>query len=268
MQTNQKAVYLKLGGSLITDKQNVRSPRMEIILRAAGEIRSALDEIPDLHLIVGHGSGSYGHFSAYKYGTRDGVHTPQDWQGFLQVWKDANELNSLVMDALHQQDVPAVRFAPSSFIISENRSPVHCLYEPISEALSHGLVPVVFGDVIFDLSTGGTIYSTEEVFAVLAQQIPPRRMLIAGIETGVFADYPSREQLINEITPENHPNIDQDWLTADTIDVTGGMLSKVKLMLEMVEKYDHLMVEIFSGLDAGNIKTALLGDTPGTTIHA
>ncbi|NIP42404.1 MAG: hypothetical protein GWN00_14505, partial [Aliifodinibius sp.] len=193
---------------------------------------------------------------------------PQDWQGFLQVWKDASELNSLVMDALHQQDVPAVRFAPSSFIVSDNRSPVRCLYEPISEALSHRLVPVVFGDVIFDLSTGGTIYSTEEVFNILAQHITPQRMLIAGIEAGVFADYPSREQIITEITPENHPKIDHDLLTADTIDVTGGMLSKVKIMLEMVEQYDHLMVEIFSGLDAGNIKTALLDDAPGTSIHA
>lgn len=41
-------------------------------------------------------------------------------------------------------------------------------------ALEAGIVPVIHGDVAFDEELGGTVASTEDLFAFLATKMPPR----------------------------------------------------------------------------------------------
>ena len=57
-------VFLKLGGSLITDKTQKRTPRREVIRRLADEIATERSENSELHLVIGHGSGSFGLIAA------------------------------------------------------------------------------------------------------------------------------------------------------------------------------------------------------------
>ena len=75
-------VFLKLGGSLITDKHLADTPRLEVLARLAGEIARALNAQPQFSLLVGHGSGSFGHSAALRHNTRAGAHTPEQWRGF------------------------------------------------------------------------------------------------------------------------------------------------------------------------------------------
>lgn len=49
-------------------------------------------------------------------------------------------------------------------------------YEGIKLAIEHDLVPVVYGDVVFDLELGGTILSTEDLFQSLVQPLCPQQM--------------------------------------------------------------------------------------------
>ena len=67
-------VFVKLGGSLITDKRVAEAPRLEVIDRMAQEIAAARQADPALQIVIGHGSGSFGHLHGRKYGTRAGVH--------------------------------------------------------------------------------------------------------------------------------------------------------------------------------------------------
>ena len=69
----KEIVFLKLGGSLITDKDKPYTPRLDKLANLSLEIKTVLDSIPELVLILGHGSGSFGHIAAKKHGTRDGV---------------------------------------------------------------------------------------------------------------------------------------------------------------------------------------------------
>ncbi len=62
--------FLKLGGSLITDKDSPHTARPEILRRLADEIVAARQSNPAMQLLIGHGSGSFGHMPAKKYGTR------------------------------------------------------------------------------------------------------------------------------------------------------------------------------------------------------
>jgi len=109
-------LFLKLGGSLITDKTRPRRPRLDLMARLASEIVRAKFESADFRLVLGHGSGSFGHVPAREYGTRQGVDTPDDWRGFAKVWYEAAALNRILMDALDQAGLPGISFPVSGAV--------------------------------------------------------------------------------------------------------------------------------------------------------
>ena len=261
-------ILLKLGGSLITDKTQPRKPRLDTIRRLAEEIAETILAMPDLKLVIGHGAGSFGHVSAKQYGTRQGVSTVQEWRGFSEVWWDASALNRLIMEALHEVGLPSISLPPSASVLAHEGQVARWDLVQLKSALLHGLVPVIFGDVIFDEVRGGTILSTEDLFVHLAFQMHPSRLLLAGIEAGVWADYPSCTQLISEITPDNFYDIVPALGGSTATDVTGGMQSKVELNLSLAQAIPGLEVMIFSGEVPGLIKEALCGARVGTVIHA
>jgi isopentenyl phosphate kinase len=260
--------FLKLGGSLITDKTKPRTPRYEVIARLAGEIASALNQRPRLRLILGHGSGSFGHVPAKKYGTRLGVSKPEQWQGFIEVWRQAAELNQIVMDKIKAAGLPAVLFPPSSAVTTQNGQVENWNLRPITAALEAGLLPVIYGDVIFDNLLGGTILSTEDLLAYLAGHLTPSRLLLAGLEAGVWADFPECTQLLPAITPASLPETQAALGESAAPDVTGGMLSKVTQCIDLCQRIQELEILIFSGETPGEVERVLLGERAGTRITA
>jgi isopentenyl phosphate kinase len=139
---------------------------------------------------------------------------------------------------------------------------------PIRMALSAGITPVIHGDVVFDEVRGGTILSTEDLFTHLAHALLPDRILLAGLEEAVWADFPSRTKKIERITPQTFNEISAGVGMADGADVTGGMASKVKQTLELVKNSSVASVQIFSGEEPGNLVRALTGEKLGTVITA
>ncbi len=92
-------IFLKLGGSLITDKAGEEALRLDVLERIAGEIAQARGENPGLKLVLGHGSGSYGHVAGARHGTRGGVSGEQQWYGFTVVADAAARLNRAVISS-------------------------------------------------------------------------------------------------------------------------------------------------------------------------
>lgn len=262
----ERLVFLKLGGSLITEKNRAHTARWEVITRLAQEIAAACQASPSLRLLLGHGSGSFGHVAAHRYGTRQGVHSQEQWQGFVEVWKEARALNQVVMEALHAAGLPAVALPASASVLAEEGRMVSWDVRPIQSALEAGLLPVVYGDVIFDRVRGGTIFSTEDLFACLAPELNPRRLLLAGLEPGVWADYPVCQQLVGVITPASYGEIASSIIGSAATDVTGGMAAKVAQALSWVQQVQGLEVMIFSGDVPGAVRSALAGETLGTRI--
>jgi isopentenyl phosphate kinase len=267
MEGESNLQFLKLGGSLITDKARPHTPRLDALARLAGEIAAALQRDPALQLIVGHGSGSFGHVPALKYGTRQGVSTLKEWSGFFEVWREASALNRLVVEALIQAGLAVIAFPPSSNVIARDGRVETWDIDRLRLALAAGQLPVIYGDVVFDLARGGTIFSTEDLFAHLARQLRPRRILLAGLEPGVWADYPACTRLAQEISGENLARIASSLAGSAAVDVTGGMASKVELSLALARELASLEVRIFSGEEPGAVERALLGEPLGTLIH-
>jgi isopentenyl phosphate kinase len=259
-------IFLKLGGSLITEKNKPQTPRLEVITRLAQEIAAVIRSQPGFRLLIGHGSGSFGHLIADRYQTHLGASSERDWRGFAEVWSVANQLNRLVVDALLEEGLPILSMPPSASVISEKGKIQEMAVKPIIKALDVGLIPVVQGDVAFDREQGSSIISTEEVFSYLAPHLKPSLILLAGIEPGVLRNYPQTEEVVPLITEEN---ID-DVITAPAkgIDVTGGMEGKVHQALRTCRLVQDLEIRIFSGNDVGAVQEALTGAPIGTLIKS
>ncbi len=106
-------LFVKLGGSLLTDKRQQEMPRQAVIQRLAQEIQRARVSQPDLRIVLGHGSGSFGHHYGSTYGTRAGVETVAQWFGFAQTADAAARLNRIVVAELLTAGVPAWSIQPS-----------------------------------------------------------------------------------------------------------------------------------------------------------
>jgi isopentenyl phosphate kinase len=275
----KELVFLKLGGSLITDKTKPYTPLLDMMDDLALQVATTLQVQPNLRLVIGHGAGSFGHVAASEYKTRDGyprpsplAHRERDqneenyWEGFAEVWYQASTLNRYVMKALHKANVRAISLPPSSSVIASEGKVSVWETTPIRMALSSRMVPVIFGDVVFDEIRGGTILSTEDLFMHLARALSPERILLAGLESAVWQDFPARTKKIEKITPDTFDQISAGIGKSEGADVTGGMESKVKQMLELIENNHELTIQIFSGTEPGNIVRALTGETLGTVI--
>jgi len=125
----------------------------------------------------------------------------------------------------------------------------------------------VYGDVTFDEVRGGTILSTEDVFGYLARELHPQRILLAGLEAGVWEDFPARIKLVNAISSKSYEEMRKGIGKSSSADVTGGMASKVEEMLNLVGQVDGLTAQIFSAENAGNLTRALEGKVVGTLVQ-
>ncbi|MEJ5203106.1 MAG: isopentenyl phosphate kinase, partial [Anaerolineales bacterium] len=162
--------FLKLGGSLITQKTRPHTARRQVLARLSKEIATAITQRPDLRLIIGHGSGSFGHVVGKRHNTRNGVQTLEQWHGFVEVWQEARTLNQIVIETLRSASLPVIAFPPSACVMAQDGKVLTWDLTPMRSALAAGLIPVTFGDVVFDTVRGGTILSTEELFVYLAKR--------------------------------------------------------------------------------------------------
>lgn len=268
-----ETVFLKLGGSLITDKTQVEQVLPEVLAGTAGEVALAMRDAPGLRLVLGHGSGSFGHVAARRYGTRAGVQGPEAWMGFARVAEAAARLNHLVVAAFLAAGVPAWSVQPSAGGWCAGGRIVHWQGEPLETALAQRLVPLVYGDVMLDEVLGGTIASTEELFAWLVPRLKPARVILAGTVDGVYSADPLADALAEPwplITPAGLPGLQASLGQSHGVDVTGGMLSKVTEMCALVEAYPEIEVRLVSGLRPGALYASLLGlpEAGGTLITA
>ena len=261
-------VLLKLGGSVITDKSQPFTVREDVIRRLGREIRQALDDHPDLQLILGHGSGSFGHVVARKHKTREGVVdadevlVQESWRGFVETAVAAARLNRLVSDMLLEEGIPVVSYQPSASARCRRGDLMYLDTHPMKQVLEAGLVPLIYGDVAVDAIQGFTIISTEQIFDNIARELQPTRIILAGIVDGVYDGDPLTKvgtSRYEKITRDNWEEVEAALGGSHATDVTGGMFSKVRDMYHLVLAQPPLQVHVVSGEIPGSVLSALSG---------
>jgi isopentenyl phosphate kinase len=265
--------FIKLGGSVITDKTGQEAADLPLITRLAAELAQARSARPDMAIILGHGSGSFGHHYAARYGVHHGLAPGSDYSGFAFTAAAALRLNRIVVEALLAADLPALALQPSASLQARAGQIVTWATPPLEHALSHGLIPVIHGDVAFDSAQGSAIISTESLLAhlALATQLRPSRVILVG-EEAVYSADPRRDpnaQRVPLITAANLASVLNGTVGSHAVDVTGGMRSKLELMWRLVQAIPELEVRLI-GPAPGNLAAALLGEERdvGTTIRA
>lgn len=254
---------VKMGGSLITEKSGDARARDDVIRRLATEVAEGA-EATEERVLVGHGSGSFGHPTAAEHDLRQGARTEEERLGLSRTQDRAARLNRRVMAAFLDAGVPAFSVAPSSAGVAEDGEVTTFGAEPLVRALEGGMLPVVYGDVMMDRERGATIASTE---AVLRRLVPAlaeagwrvRRALWLGSTDGVLG---ADGRPLARIEAED-ADVPEAVGGSGATDVTGGMRHRVETALRMAS----MGVEswIGDGRRSGALRRALAGTPDGGT---
>ena len=240
-------VVLKLGGSVITDKQRPETLDEENLARAAAAVADY-----DGALILVHGGGSFGHHHASEHGisNREGSH---DATGALAVHDAMGRLNDAVLAALHERGVPALPVHPLSAAARDADGDLSLSTTPVKTMLGEGFVPTVQADVIAHSGRGVTVVSGDELVVTLAEQVDAERV---GLCAGVPGVFDEEGRIIDRI--ESFSAVREALGGSDATDVTGGMVAKVRALLDL-----DAPASVF-GLDA--LEGFLDGESPGTRV--
>lgn len=245
-------LLVKLGGSVLTDKARLRTPRKAAILRLTKEIAGLGDEV-----IVVHGAGSFGHILARKYDL-NGPASRDKAKGAAIVQRDVRALDALVVDGLVKAGLAPVVLPPSAVLGLDDRRVASFDVEPFRAYLAQGFTPVTFGDVVRDRARGVAVCSGDVLVLELARAFHPRCVVFATDVDGLFTADPRRSkdaQLLLSASAADLTNI--DFGPAKGPDVTGGIEGKVRRMLEIASHADETL--IVNGNVKNRVRDALRG---------
>lgn len=266
---------VKLGGSLITDKAGHEAVRSGVLARLAGELRQVAEAFPG-GLVLGHGSGSYGHRVAADGGWSAKGSSPSS-EVLARTQDAAARLHREVITALLEAGAAPFSLAPGSLMVSSGGRLSSLHVEPLVEAIESGLLPVLFGDVVLDTEDRARICSTENVFLSIAPALLARGFRISaaywlGNTQGVLS--PAGET-IARISKANADEVARSLSEAASLggaagpshvsDVTGGMRHRVETAVVL----SRLGVPswILDGRSEGVLARAVGGEeVPGTYV--
>ena len=247
---------LKLGGSVVTFKDQSMSPNLEAIRRLSEEIVRSSPR----NLVVVHGGGSYGHPLAKEYEIAKGYSNQKQKLGFSRTHQAMIKLNMLIVDAFLDSGVPAISMAPSSFIETSGSRIEKVNFSLIENLTQFGMVPVLYGDAVLDDQQRFSILSGDQLAVRLAIDLKAEKIIFGVDVDGVFTSNP-------KLTSKSHliPNLSLTQMKgfvkigeALNIDVTGGMLGKIKEAERAVEL--GISVFLINALKQGVLQRALLGE--------
>ncbi|ABR54853.1 aspartate/glutamate/uridylate kinase [Methanococcus vannielii SB] len=253
---------LKLGGSILCDKNVPYSINWENLQNIGIEIKEALEyyrkEEINLKLIIVHGGGSFGHPVAKKY-LKNGKFVDMG-KGYWEIQKAMRKFNNIVIDELQNFEIPVVSIQPSSFITFDKDLNLRFDTNAIEKMLEKDLIPVIHGDIVIDERENNfKIFSGDHALPHLSKKLNPDLSLHASDVDGVWD---TKFKVIEKIDSSNINKVLESLKPSNKEDVTGGMHLKV------MECYNlGVKTIIFNGSKKRNIYNALLKNVKGTSIN-
>jgi len=250
-------MYLvKLGGSVLTNKARIRTPRRAAIVRLARELASADDA-----LLVVHGAGSFGHILARRHRLHEGVKHRRQLVAGARVQRDVRDLSKLVVQALLDAGLAPTTLAPSALLTMEDGRIASFDVSPFREYMDMGLTPVTFGDVVRDRTRGFAICSGDVLMLELAKAFRPTRAIFVADVDGLYAADPKRTRDARFYATVRADDLDGiDFSAAKATDVTGSLEGKIRRMLEIASSAGECWIL------NGNVKNRLRDAVRGRPI--
>lgn len=256
-------IIIKLGGSVISDKNTPYSFNREVVEKIAEEIAQFY---PEESCILVHGGGSFGHPNAREYKIREGLigDVKRKRIGFSKTHQAMLKLNNLIIEVFLEKGLPAYSVSSSSIFLIENGEIIYGELEILRKLLEKGFIPVLFGDTAVALEKGIEILSGDQIAGYLAKILRAEKVIFLMDVDGIYDKNPREKgaKLITELTKEGIEHLLESSESAG-IDVTGGIGNKLKKALEIAHYSD---VYFINGKVKGNLTKVLQGENPGTVI--
>ncbi|MDZ5810881.1 isopentenyl phosphate kinase [Halorubrum sp. AD140] len=222
-------VVLKLGGSLITEKDRPETLDADALAAACDAVASALADGAVERLVVVHGGGSFGHHHASEHDVSTTAGTT-DIGAVAGIHGAMKRLNAHVLDRLRDRGVPAVPVHPLSLSARPGGAGggLDLPLGSTSTLLGEGFVPVLHGDGVATAGEGVTVVSGDELVVELAAGLGARRVGVCSTVPGVLdAD----DGVIPAIG--SFDAVADALGASDATDVSGGMAAKVRELLAL-----------------------------------
>jgi isopentenyl phosphate kinase len=256
---------MKIGGSVITDKNTELAPRTQAIDRLADETQRANVK----GLIIIHGGGSFGHPVAQRNAVKQGLKNSSQIMGFAETHHLMTVLNGLVMDSLITHEVPAVSITPSSCIVTEDGRIKNFEDTPMKMLLNMGFTPVLFGDAVPDIKLGFTVLSGDQLTTTVATKLHAGHVIVGVDVDGLFDGDPKTRptaKMFSHLSLNDLRDLHTFAGEPTACDVTGGMLGKMRELLPALER--GIRVTVVNAAKPGRIYSALRGESvEGTVIE-
>src|SRR5213594_2149739 len=246
-------LLVKLGGSVVTEKTHLRTPRSAAIRRLAGELASLREP-----LLIVHGAGSYGHILARRHRLNEGGPTLPRRLAAAAVQADVRELDGLVVRALNRAGLAAIPIPPSAVLALDDGRVSTMDLTPFLEFASMEFTPVTFGDVVRDVRRGFSVFSGDLLMLELARAFRPKRAVFAADVDGLFTTDPKRRRaarLLETVGPDDLSRI--EFSSSSRTDVTGSIEGKLRRMFEIADHAGECL--IVNGNVKNRVRDALRG---------
>ncbi len=214
-------ILIKLGGSIITNKEKPISPRKNSIDKIVRSLKK-LDE----PIVVVHGGGSYGHYWSVKYNmhTKPGSYNTH---GVSKVKNSMIELNKIILDIFLKNKLNPYCLPPTDFIFEGK--PITKKIIEIEKIAKSNFVPITFGDALWFGKKKSYILSGDRIMSILSNILKPRLCIFVLNVDGLYSD-PKTKKLIRELKDE------KPLMLRSSKDVTGGMKRKVEEATKISKK--------------------------------
>ncbi len=223
MGKNSKLVIIKLGGSVITNKDKPVSPNRRNIRLICRELSRAMLSDSKLRLILIHGGGSFGHYYAKKFKLGTNMTSSASPEGLARTAAAMIDLHSILLGELCRAGVYCGTILPIElFSGTDNFSISLGGKNRVTSIFRNGLVPITFGYVTL-IGNQASIISGDKIALALVRAFSVEKTVFVMDVDGVFPSSDLKGPVLEQLFPAQHAI----QSSIKQYDVTGGIKAKI-----------------------------------------
>ena len=244
-------IILKLGGSLITNKDRPLSPNIRAMRVVGRTISAFLRRNSCAKLILKQARAPYPQYYASKIHARTQT-TNISTEGVAKKSEAMIHLDSIVLRDFVREGVRCRTITASEILHGSERTVCRFASRELSSLLRIGCVPITFGDIITK-PEGSSIISGDSIALALARKLDVERVVFAMDVDGIYSNPHLKGAVVTEL------NTQRGIMGKERrFDVTGGIEFKIKVGFELA----RLGTDAFfvNGKNANRLESVLSGD--------
>jgi isopentenyl phosphate kinase len=225
---NSEITIVKLGGSLVTDKNRPLALNMQGIKSCARSISRAILSNRSGRLFLIHGGGSFGHYYATKFlasTTRKRISA----EGVSRIASGMITLHSVILDRLVKEGVPCKTLMTSELLTDDGKRISKNGSRRLNQLYQNRLIPISFGNISVT-QNGSEIISGDQIALSLARGLTVKRTIFAMDVDGIYGSSQMSGQVLKKLDSLRFNHGDRK-----RYDVTGGIKEKVRIGFRLAE---------------------------------